>query len=279
MYKILILGSDGLLGSNLQERFEKDGNFQVITTARKCRADIFFNYSPKSLRKVIRESKPDFIVNCIASTRSDSSLLEMINTNSLLPLNLSLLRLRYKYRFFHIGTNAIFSGKSERNSEETCRLPLKKYGFSKQLGDFSGINGIVLRTSFIGRSPKPEVKSGLIHRIELLPKGAPFAIEDDYFWNGISSKCLSEYIFTAIKFQFLDTGVFHLSSSRIITRVKLVTLLIEYLNRSDLNLILPETREQRNLALESNKSEYTNQIWKLSKYSCVPSVEEFISEV
>jgi dTDP-4-dehydrorhamnose reductase len=279
MQKVLIFGTDGHLGSCLEERFAQESEFEVTTTARKCVADHYFNYSPSRLERIIRTSRPDIIINCIASTNKRTPLTRMLITNSFLPLNLSLLKLFYKYEFIHISSNAVFSGDAEENSERNFSFPQSIYGLTKRLGDLSSVNGTILRTSFIGKPAKPENASGLLVRISKMEENDVFDIENDYLWNGITSKSLSEYICVMIKFNLLRKGVFHLGNSRIITRSELVRLLLIYLGRTDLKVKITSSKKRKNYSLHSINQNYIDSVWGRSIYRGTPDITSLISEI
>ncbi len=81
MKKVLLIGSDGMLGGELKERLEK--NYEVYPTTIET-LDIC---NKEAVRKKVEEVKPYFIINCAAFTNVDAcevkeDLALQVNRNS-----------------------------------------------------------------------------------------------------------------------------------------------------------------------------------------------------
>lgn len=81
MNKVLLIGSDGMLGGELKERLEK--NYEVYPTTIET-LDIC---NKEAVRKKVEEVKPYFIINCAAFTNVDAcevkeDLALQVNRNS-----------------------------------------------------------------------------------------------------------------------------------------------------------------------------------------------------
>ncbi len=279
MKKVLLLGANGLLGSSLRESLRLETDVKLLTAARKGNVDYHFAYSFFALRQLLAKTQPDIIINCIADTSKTTSMLRMIHTNSLLPINLAILALYQKFHVVHFSTDAVFSGRKTRNYERSFTLPLSKYGTSKLLGDISSFRCLILRTSFVGISPDRSIKKGVAHKLLHLEKGATFEILEDRAWNGVTSNSICEIINLLIAKNTFFHGVFHVTSSRSTTYSDLITKLIKKLNREDIKVSIKYSGRLKNFALDSRKQHFVKSIWVNTSYETVPDLETLISRM
>ncbi len=141
--KVLITGSNGLLGQKLIERYQSTPEVQLIATARG--ADRFPNqqgYVYESLditvesevNEIVAKHKPAVIINTAAMTNvdaceSDKEGCDNLNVNSVQYLinacNLN------KVHLVHLSTDFIFNGTHGPVTEEEEPSPLSYYGHSK----------------------------------------------------------------------------------------------------------------------------------------------------
>ena len=61
--KVLILGSNGLVGSSLSRVLAKDGNFNEVVSATRNDADLL---DLSETKKLIQEIKPNVVINAAA---------------------------------------------------------------------------------------------------------------------------------------------------------------------------------------------------------------------
>lgn len=102
---------------------------------------------------VLREEKPDYVVNCIGlikhlSEAADPEL--AIKINALLPHTLARHCQEQSIRFLHVSTDCVFSGKKGFYSVADNPDPIDLYGRSKLLGEVKSGRSLTLRTSVIG---------------------------------------------------------------------------------------------------------------------------------
>ena len=106
------------------------------------------------LHGVLRDIRPDFIVNCvgIVKQRQESRMaIPSIVINSLLPHKLAAFAAGWGGRVIHPSTDCVFDGKRGGYTEADDSSAEDLYGKSKFLGELHGDNGLTLRTSIIGR--------------------------------------------------------------------------------------------------------------------------------
>jgi dTDP-4-dehydrorhamnose reductase len=149
--RILILGSTGQVGSELQKTFAEVG--EILTLDRRA-ADLGH---PESLRKIVRDAKPDVILNAAAYTavdRAESEPEAAKAVNATAPKILAEEALRSGAILVHYSTDYVFDGTKAGPWIETDPVhPLNVYGASKLAGEqaITQVGGkfLIFRTSWV----------------------------------------------------------------------------------------------------------------------------------
>ena len=138
MKKVIILGALGMAGHIMTEHLDSLNKYEIYGIARSKDSKFItreldvrdFN----SLRNYIEEIKPDYIINCIGIlvSKSNSELTTAIEINSYLPHYLSELGNKLNFKFIHISTDCVFSGKDGQYKEDSFR---DNYARTKALGE------------------------------------------------------------------------------------------------------------------------------------------------
>ena len=175
--RIVILGGSGMLGHKLWQYFSPKFPDTFVTLRRSQanyqkfnlfnnKENIFFGVDAlvfSEIEKVLRQTKPDIILNCIGITKRraemDDAVLA-ITVNSLLPHRLAAWGVKHKAKVVQFSTDCVFDGKSGNYLEDSPTCAQDIYGKTKALGELKTGNTLTLRSSFIG----PE----LFERSELL---------------------------------------------------------------------------------------------------------------
>ena len=279
MAKVLLLGADGLLGSCLEQALINVQGIQLVVTSRNVSKNHYFTYSFKGLNRLIAEVQPNYIINCIAATSTKNSTLDMVKANSFLPIQLAYIVFLRNIKIIHFSTNAVFSGIKSYNYEKSIPAPRTKYGLTKLLGDLSVFGNLVIRTSFVGNSPKNAVKSGLVFNLRKLDSGATFEISENYYWNGLTTDALCELVIVILKNESFSHGLLHLSSRNRIQRCDLIRELLKVLGRDDVQVSVRPSNRVRNLSLDSTKHELISSIWADSSYLEIPEFTELAQQM
>ena len=129
---------------------------------------------------------------------------------------------------------------------------------------------LVLRTSFVGDSPRNAVTSGLVFSLRKLDSGAIFEISENYYWNGVTTDALCELVVVILKNDSFPRGLLHLSSKNKIQRCDLIRELLKVLGRDDVQVLVRPSNRVRNLSLDSTKYELISSIWADSSYLEIP---------
>lgn len=144
--KILVTGSNGLLGQKLTDLLIQDNGIELIATARgKNRhpyRDSEFGYTyvelditdNESVESLFKKVKPDVVIHTAAMTQVDDCEFEKeqcIRLNIDCVSQLARLSQELNYRLIHLSTDFIFDGTKPMYTEEDEPNPLSYYGWSK----------------------------------------------------------------------------------------------------------------------------------------------------
>jgi dTDP-4-dehydrorhamnose reductase len=164
--KILVLGSNGMLGNSVFNSFSKDKNFITKGTIRDRACLRFFDksyveniisnidvLSIDDLISVFSSFKPDIVINCVGMVKQleiSNDPISILPLNSIFPHKLAKLCLLLNARLIHISTDCVFSGAKGNYYENDIPDAQDIYGRSKLLGEVNYENTVTLRTSIIG---------------------------------------------------------------------------------------------------------------------------------
>ena len=149
--KILVTGSNGQLGRELQRAVPSEWSVTAIGTA-DC--DITDSAAVATLIEGLR---PDVVVNCAAYTAVDKAEMERETADAVnwhAVENLARVAASVDAALVHISTDYVFDGESHkpyRESDPTA--PINHYGAGKLRGEQaiaeSGCRGVVIRTQWL----------------------------------------------------------------------------------------------------------------------------------
>lgn len=169
--KVLILGSNGRLGSALVRRWQKLPETEVVALTR---TEVDLSDPDKAVKGLASQSfgAGDVVVNCAAATdvdgcERDPESARRINADS--PMRIARLCAERGARLVHIGTDYVFDGTLERPySEEDEAKPLSHYGETKLEGDHAVLAAsplhCVVRVSWVFGPDKPSFVDAIVRR-------------------------------------------------------------------------------------------------------------------
>ncbi len=151
MRKILLTGKNGQVGWELQRTMASLGMVVAVGHREMDLAD------PDSIKKVIREVRPDLIVNAAAYTAVDKAESEpdlAMAINGVAPGILAEEAKKLNAAMVHYSTDYVFDGKKTvPYGEEDAPNPLNVYGRTKLAGEravqAAGTPYLILRTSWV----------------------------------------------------------------------------------------------------------------------------------
>ncbi|MFM8873743.1 MAG: dTDP-4-dehydrorhamnose reductase, partial [Phycisphaerales bacterium] len=149
--RILVLGRNGQVGGELQRSLAPLGD---VTALDRSAADLS---RPESLADVVRDARPDVIVNAAAYTAVDRAETERalaFRVNAEAVGVLARCAAERGAVFVHYSTDYVFDGSGSRPwREDDPTGPLGAYGASKLAGEQAiaqgGCRHLILRTSWV----------------------------------------------------------------------------------------------------------------------------------
>jgi dTDP-4-dehydrorhamnose reductase len=162
--KILVTGSNGLLGQKLTELLENDKSVELIATAAKPSAlpisrgkfSLLDITDTSAVDRLVDEIKPHVIINTAAMTQVDQC---EVQREACWKANVSAVESlvkaakRNNVHLVHVSTDFIFDGTKELLDENAVPNPLNFYGESKLAGEKiileSDISWSILRTVLV----------------------------------------------------------------------------------------------------------------------------------
>ena len=234
--KVMVLGGVGMLGHILLKKLVENKLFEVydITRNKENRPNNFecdvteFN----SLFKIIKNVKPNYIINCIGILIKGSSKdpSNAILINSALPHKLVQFSKAINAKFIHISTDCVFDGSKGSYIETDNKTAQDTYGLSKSLGEIKDKN-LTLRTSIIG----PELKDnreGLFSWF-IKQKGEVNGFTES-IWGGVTTLELADIIIKSINEN--HTGLIHVTNGKSISKYDLLSLIKDKFELNKINL-------------------------------------------
>lgn len=153
MPNVLLIGSTGMLGSDLKDVLTESG-FTVEAPLRAALDITDFD----SLRTYIKNSKAEIIINASAYTQVDKAEEERqlaLKINGGGPRNLALCCEEFNIKLVHVSTDYVFDGEGNVPYKETDKTnPLGFYGVTKHKGEIFieeilKENYLIVRTSWL----------------------------------------------------------------------------------------------------------------------------------
>ncbi|MFN7013916.1 MAG: SDR family oxidoreductase [Bacteroidia bacterium] len=260
MKRILITGSNGLLGQKLVYRLKDRNDIQLIATSKgDNRIANKQGYIYQSLditkkdevEKVISYYLPDVIINTAAMTNVDAcesqqELCRKLNVDAVDYLLAAVKKEELKHsgytcHFIHLSTDFIFDGANGPYDENALPNPLSFYGQSKldaeKLVVNSGVKYAIARTIIVYGIVDGMSRSNVVlWAREALMKGQKINVVNDQFRTPTLAEDLADAcILIANKGV---TGIYHISGKDYMSILQLVERVADYF-KLDKSLINP----------------------------------------
>lgn len=255
--RILIIGSNGMLGQRLTEFYNRNPNVELLTASAE--EETFFqdiNYEKlnltdkKQVKKIINNFYPDVIINAAAFTNVDKSELEK---ELAWAINVSGVEYLAKYgssidaRLIHISSDYIFDGNSGPYDENQKPNPIGYYGRSKLAGENALICGnckyTILRTNVLygpAKFGRPDFVKWVVNSLR---NGDKIRIVTDQINNPTYIDDLVQSISKVIEHG--KTGIYNVGGPEFLSRYEFTNKIADYFNL-DTSLISPITTEELN---------------------------------
>lgn len=237
MKKILITGSNGLLGRKLVELYREKENKEVWATSRgERRHPEYTNVHYRELdicneadvEKLLLEIRPDTVINTAAMTNVDACETDQKGCDQ---LNIDAVRYlaencnKIGAHLIHLSTDFIFDGKNGPYAEEDKAEPLSHYGWSKLEGE--GLvkklckKWTILRTILVYGVVSDMSRSNIVLWAKgALEGGKPIQVVDDQYRMPTLAEDLAMGCFLAEDKE--AEGIFHISGDDFMNVYELV---------------------------------------------------------
>ena len=284
---IAILGSTGMLGSTLtnflESEFETIYEFnrlgKSVTGNNLCRT--FDVTSKKSFGSLFTGLEIDYVVNCIGMIKQiindgDQDSVNLASEiNSQFPAELNSYASKNGISVIQIGTDCVYSGKTGFYSESNPRDPVDIYGLTKNIGEQSISDTMLIRCSIVGKELNSN--NSLLEWVISQPKGALIQGYVNHFWNGVTTLQFSQIVSGVIKSGTYKPGAIHLIPKDIVNKYELIKLISSNFGRGDLQIIQFEAETPINRSLSTINPEVNLQLWSNGGYNEVPSIAQMVS--
>jgi dTDP-4-dehydrorhamnose reductase len=238
--KILVTGSNGLLGQAVTAIFTRESDFELILTSVEEKSfmgleSIYHHLditSKEQVKSAISKHQPDVVLNCAAFTDVDKCETERelcwkLNVDAI--KNLIIATRPHNIKLVHISTDYVFDGKHGPYNEEAIPNPVSFYGRSKLASEnaifASGINAAIVRTMVlfgVGQNVKPNFAVWLINKLTAKEK---VNIVDDQIGNSTIVDNLAFGILKVIESE--QSGIFNIAGKDIESRLDFTYKLCE----------------------------------------------------
>jgi dTDP-4-dehydrorhamnose reductase len=232
---VLVLGAGGMLGHMAMRVLSANHRTFGTTRSNKDEQKKLTRFirpeqwienvdvrSASEIEKVIRQIRPDVIINCIGLVKQkmDShSYIDSIEVNALLPHRLHKIAEHHGSKLIQISTDCVFTcnpGVKHQNDEPNAR---DLYGITKSLGEVNYGNSLTLRTSIVGRQiyGNESLFECILSQREKTIEGYRNAK-----YTGLTTNALCNVIDFLIRERMELTGIWQVSSEEI-SKFELVT--------------------------------------------------------
>lgn len=236
--KILITGSNGLLGQKIVDLHLKNPTgFELVATsvgANRHPNQTGYSYTPlditdpKAVLEVLKNHRPDVVINTAAMTNVDQCEKEReacrkLNVDAVANLIAGCEAIGA--HLVHLSTDFIFDGKSGPYKEDDVPNPLSFYGQSKwdaeQLLEKSQVSHAILRTVLVYGVSHQMSRSNIVLWVrDSLMQNKPLRVVNDQFRTPTLAEDLANAcIAAALK---KAQGVYNVSGAELMSIIELV---------------------------------------------------------
>ncbi len=229
IFKYLIIGSNGLLGTEIKKILPKR---ETILVARN-KSDYNLNLENfDKLEKLFENQKFSYVINTAAIT--DLNLCEIKKNkckkiNYLLPLKLNDLSKKLKFKLIQISTDQVYVSKNKRKNKETDKTSyVNYYSEMKYLSEKKlkrNKNTLIVRTNFTGFK-KNGINTFISWLDQCILNRRKINLFNDLVCSTIDSKTCARLIVKLIKLN--KSGIFNLGTRDSLTKKEFAIL---YANR------------------------------------------------
>jgi len=257
--RLLITGASGLLGSHLLRRL--DGRYPIAATGRRlpqfpsmksvtpAAIDVT---DPVNLDRLLKELRPDAIINCAAMTDVDGCESRRVEARRINTEAVEFLARHCRESeslLLHISTDYVFDGKAGPYSEDATPNPINYYGATKleaeraieaSRGDY-----IIIRTAFIYGSGERGASKLVRQIVNSHRENRPIIAADDQLssptWAGNLADAIAELLQNDFR------GIINISGTDYVSRYDFALTATEVFGLNK-NLVVKSTLDKIGMA-------------------------------
>ena len=232
MKRILVTGSNGLLGQKLAELFSRSTNYNLLLTSKQEHSvfdEEMIRYRQldtthkRDVQSIVEEFEPDVIVNAAAVTNVDLCETERElawKANVASVENLVYAAKLTGSKIIQVSTDYVFDGKNGPYSELDRPNPISYYGRTKLASEnvihTAGIPSTIVRTMVLYGAGLNVKANFALWLVQNLSEGKPVRVVDDQIGNPTLADDLAYAILKVVE---LDrSGLYHVSGPDLISR-------------------------------------------------------------
>jgi dTDP-4-dehydrorhamnose reductase len=228
--KVLILGSEGMLGHVAKLYFEEQGH-DVKGTSRSGSQDYTYDVTQNvgDIEGFVEDFKPDAVINCVGILNkiAEENKALAVMVNSYLPHYVDEVCRKRNVKFLHVSTDCVFDGKTGGYKEDSTRTANDFYGRSKGLGEVDNDSSVTLRTSIVG----PDMNQNGIGLFQwFMNQEKETNGFDKVIWTGVTTLELAKGMEKAIVNNL--SGLRHVVNNEKINKYDLLTLFNKHFNKN-----------------------------------------------
>ena len=283
MTRVLVLGSNGMLGSMVARVLASCPALEVVlSTRRGSDGAMEFDASRDSVAELLDSAGCDWIINAIGVLDSGidegdpDSVARAIDTNATFPNRLA--AAAGGRRVIQISTDGVFSGRDAPYDERAPHDAASVYARSKSMGEVSSPTFLDLRCSImVRRSPRSDRCSGghCPNR-----RTATITGYTNQQWNGITTYHFSKLCTTVILGDQLDLpNILHVVPNGAVDKAVLLRLLLTAFGRSDVTVVAEPAAAPADRTLCTVYPEVNESLWAAAGYRRPPTIEAMVREL
>jgi dTDP-4-dehydrorhamnose reductase len=252
--KVLVTGSNGLLGQKLIQLLRQEPGLEVVATsrganklARLCPEVRFVPLDVTDagqVHQVLSQERPTHLLHTAAMTNVDECELHQTacwEQNVTAVQHLVAACEQYQIHLLHLSTDFVFSGEEGPLQEDARPAPVNFYGRSKQAAEHlvqaCRTPWAILRTVLVYGVAHEYGRTNIVLWVrDSLLAGKPINVVNDQFRTPTLAEDLAQGCWLAARHQ--ATGVYHLSGREMFTPYQMAVQVAEFFGL-DKSLITP----------------------------------------
>ena len=228
--RIVILGSNGMLGQSLKRIFDGCGRCDVVTFARSD-ADVCMDFADRErLHLELKQHKPDVVINAAAII--DLKFCEQYaekahEINAGMPGFVADVCSSLGAYFIHISTDHYYANDGKKlHSEVAPVVLLNEYAKSKYAGEKNTLlndTALVVRTNIVGFRNNVSRPTFLEWAIAKIEQKKQMILFDDFFTSSLFVDELSKILVDILELK--PHGIFNIASATVASKEEFVLAL------------------------------------------------------